>query len=184
MRSMSEALVTVLTSKISEERLLVIVNKRPLLSFRRPKATVIARAKVHHPYWCVALESTARQKVAKNKTLKLLVTVDAVTGDAGLAKSIPEGSEVSEETVQGRLEMYTNQGEAWKKAEDVALGIFMKKIFFLEGVSSEIKYTRLIYYPYWVVTIQKENGETFRKAIDAIHGEPNHKLLYLLDREQ
>ena len=81
------------------------------------------------------------------------------------------------------ISVFTGQGEAWKRAEDFALQLFMKKMFFLESVSNEIQDTRLVYFPYWVVELQNKNGGTFRKAIDAIHGEPNNRLLFLMERE-
>jgi hypothetical protein len=180
---MSEESVTVLTSKIVEERLPAMAAKRPLLPFFPSTVSILSSRMVHYPYWCVSLEATALQKLRKDQTMKLLVTVDAVTGDTGYAKSIPEGTEVPEGSIPGRLTVRITRNEAWKKAKDFALDLFMRKIFFLKEVSSEIKETRLIYYPYWVVDIQK-GGETARRAVDAIHGELSNKVIHHLEEEE
>ncbi len=180
---MSEELVTVLTSKIAEERLHAIVAKRPLFPFFSTTVSILGSRMVHYPYWCVSLEATATQKLKKNQTLKLLVTVDAVTGDVGYAKSLPEGSQVPEGSVPDKLKVRVTRNEAWKKAEDFALDLFMRKIFFLKEVSNQIKETHLIYYPYWVVDLQK-GGETSRRSVDAIHGEVNNRVVRLLEEEE
>jgi hypothetical protein len=78
---MSEESVTVLTSKIVEERLPAMAAKRPLLPFFPSTVSILSSRMVHYPYWCVSLEATALQKLRKDQTMKLLVTVDAVTGD-------------------------------------------------------------------------------------------------------
>jgi hypothetical protein len=180
---MSEESVTVLRSKIGEERLHAIVAKRPLFPFFSSTVSILGSRTVHYPYWCVSLEATAIQKLRKDHTVKLLVTVDAVTGDTGYGKSIPEGSQVPEGSVPDTIKVRVTRNEAWKKAEDFALDLFMRKIFFLKEVSREIKETRLIYYPYWVVDIQK-GGETSRRAVDAIHGEVNNKVVHHLEEEE
>lgn len=177
---MTEDSVTVLKSKIEEEGLSAIVAKRPLLSFFRSPVSVLGSRKVYYPYWCVSLEATASQKLRKAQTVKLLVTVDGVTGDVGYAKKIPEGSQAPAEGVRGRLKLRISKDDAWQKARDFALDLFMRKIFFLEEVSSEISETNLIYYPYWVVDLQKE-GKRFRRAVDAIHGELSNKVIHQLN---
>ena len=177
---MTEDSVTVLKSEIEEEGLSAIVAKRPLFPFFRSPVSILGSRKIYYPYWCVSLEATARQKLRKAQTVKLLVTVDGVTGDVGYAKKIPEGSQATRGTVRGRLELRVSKDEAWQKARDFALDLFMRKIFFLKGVSSTIRETSLIYYPYWVVDIQK-GSERFRRAVDAIHGELSNKVIHQLD---
>lgn len=177
---MTEDSVTVLKSEIEEEGLLAIVAKRPLFSFFRSPVSILGSQKIYYPYWCVSLEATALQKLKKDQTVKLLVTVDGVTGDVGYAKSIPEGSQAPEEGVRDRLKLRVSKDEAWQKARDFALDLFMRKIFFLKEVSSTIKETSLIYYPYWVVDVEK-GSERFRRAVDAIHGELSTKVVHQLE---
>jgi hypothetical protein len=176
---MSKNQVTVLVTKIGEERLLALVAKRPLFSFRTSKVSILASQKIYYPYWCVSLTSTALQKLVKDQTVKLLVTIDAVNGDVGHAKKIPEGSEMNEDRLQGRLKTKVGREGAVAKAKDFALELFMKKFFLLKEVSSEIEDVRLVYYPYWLVDVQKEDGKVWR-AIDAIHGEFNDRVAHLI----
>lgn len=177
---MTEDSVTVLKSEIEEERLPAIVAKRPLFPFLRSTATVLGSRMVYYPYWCISMEATASQKLRKAQTVKLFVTVDGVTGEVGYAKRIPEGSRATEASILGRLKHGVSKDEAWQKARDFALDLFMRKIFFLKEVSSTIRETSLIYYPYWVVDIQK-GSERFRRAVDAIHGELSNKVIHQLD---
>ena len=175
-------MVTVLTSKIGEERLYAIVIKRPLFSFRSSKVNILGSQMIHYPYWCVILRATATQRLGKDQTSRLLVTVDAVNGDVGHAKNIPEGSETREEGIQGRLKVEIGRDVAVAKAKNFALDVFMKKFFLLKEVSSEIENVRLVYYPYWVVDVQIRH-KRFRRAVDAIHGEFNDRVAYLLKEE-
>lgn len=180
-QEMPENVVFVLTSKIMEERLPAIVAKRPLFPFFRRISNIIGFRKIYYPYWCISLEATAAQKFRRDQTLKLLVTVDGMTGDVGYAKSIPDGAEAREESLRDRMKVKVTQNEAWEKAKDFALRLFMRKVFFLKEVLSEIKETRLVYYPYWIVEVQK-NHERFRRVVDAIHGEFNDRIIHLLEK--
>jgi hypothetical protein len=174
--------VIVLKSNVMEEGLRNLVAKKPLFAFRPFRVTILHSQMVHYPYWCVILRATATQRVVKDQTLKLLVTVDALNGDVASAKKIPEGSEMQEESVPGRLRPKVDQGVAVAKAKEFALDLFMKKFFLLKEVSSEVEKVRLVYYPYWVLDIEK-GDERFRRAVDAIHGEFNDRVAQVFKDE-
>jgi hypothetical protein len=179
---MSENLATVLTPKISEERLRAIIAQRPLSLFRRGETSILGYRMVYYPYWCVTLQATGAQKFGKDRTLKLLVTVDAVNGDVGYAKSIPEGAQTSEESFGEKIKVRIGRDAALDKSRDFALGIFMRKIFLLKSVSSQVLETCLVYHPYWIVDVRK-SGQRLLKAVDALHGEMYPRVVSLLQKD-
>jgi hypothetical protein len=165
----------ILAKRLDSETILHEITKKNF--FRRGRnASVIEKRLFYHTYWHICLRTVIRQMLKSDKFYERCVLVDGIEGSAGFSPALPDHSQLIQLDDYDVLEPKIEQETAIEKAKATIKDLILRKVFLLKDLDFVVQSVKLIYSPYWQLTLRNTKGDIETRTVDSVSGREDRRV--------
>jgi len=165
----------ILSKRLDSETILSEIAKKSFLK-RGRNASVVEKRLFYHTYWHICLHTVIRQMLKSDKVYERCVLVDGIEGSASLSPALPDHSQLIQSNDIDVLGPKIDQEAAIEKAKATIKDLILRKVFLLKDLEFVVQSVKLIYSPYWQLTLRNTKGELETRTVDSVSGREDRRV--------